>query len=156
MNLGSTDRYDVVAATAGKRVSADEIKRMLGPLLAERFHLTFHRETRELPVFALIEAKGGSKLQRGDDGALSISRDKDGGWSHHNWSMTMLADWLSGLASVARPVLDRTGLQGPYSFHENLLNFQRKWKREKRSAEVAARIDSPDDAFFPRCRANSV
>ena len=53
VNWGSTDRYDVLATT-GKPVSADEIKRMLGPLLAERFHLTFHRETRELPVFVLI------------------------------------------------------------------------------------------------------
>jgi uncharacterized protein (TIGR03435 family) len=146
VNWGSTDRYDVVA-TAGKPVSADEIKRMLGPLLAERFHLTFHRETRELPVFALIVAKGGPKLLPGDDGAPSISRDSDGGWFHKNWSMTMLADWLSGLASVGRPVIDRTGIPGASSFHENLLNFPKQGTAETK-AEVAARIDTPDDSFF--------
>jgi uncharacterized protein (TIGR03435 family) len=143
---GSTDRYDVMATT-GKPVSANEIKRMLGPLLAERFHLTFHREPRELPVFALIVAKGGPKLQPGDDGAPSLSRDADGGWFHKNWSMPMLADWLSGLASVGRPVIDRTGIQGTSSFHENLLNFPKEGTPETK-AEVAARIDTPDDSFF--------
>jgi uncharacterized protein (TIGR03435 family) len=146
VNWGSTDRYDVLA-TAGKPVSADEIKRMLGPLLEERFHLTFHREARELPVFALIVAKGGPKLQPGDEGAPSISRDTDGGWFHKNWSMTMLADWLSGLASVGRPVIDGTGIQGPYSFHENLLNFPNVGTTETK-AEITARIDTPDNSFF--------
>jgi uncharacterized protein (TIGR03435 family) len=146
VNLGSADRYDVMATT-GKPVPADEMKRMLGPLLAERFHLTFHRENRELPVFFLIAAKGGPKLQPGDDGAPSITRDEDGGWFHKNWSMTMLADWLSGLASVGRPVLDRVGLQGPYSFHENLLNLPKAGSEETK-AEVAARIGNPDDSFL--------
>jgi uncharacterized protein (TIGR03435 family) len=147
VNYGSTDRYDVVA-TAGKPVSVDEVKRMVGPLLTERFHLTFHRETRELPVFALTVSKGGTKLQPGDDGAPSQSRDSEGGWFHKNWSMTMLADWLSGLASVGRPVIDRTGLQGPYSFHENLLNFPKEMGTAETKAEVAARIGTPDDSFF--------
>jgi|HubBroStandDraft_4_1064222.scaffolds.fasta_scaffold05549_6 bla regulator protein BlaR1 len=146
VNLGSTDRYDVMATT-GKPVPADEMKRMLRPLLAERFHLTFHRETRELPVFALSVAKGGPRLQPGDDGAPSLIRDSDGGWFHKNWSMAMLADWLSGLPSVGRPVIDRTGLQGPYSFHENLLNFPRAGTEETK-AEIAARIDTPDDSFL--------
>ena len=146
VNLGSTDRYDVMATTE-KPVSADEMKRMLGPLLAERFHLAFHRETREEPVFALTVAKSGPKFQPGDDGASSMNRDADGGWFHKNWSMTMLADWLSGLKSVGRPVIDRTGLPGPYSFHENLLNLPNS-QSEETKAEVAARIDTPDDSFF--------
>jgi uncharacterized protein (TIGR03435 family) len=62
--------------------------------------------------------------------------------------MTTLADWLSGLASVGRPVIDRTGLQGPYSFHENLLNFPKATGTGDAKAEVAARIDTPDDSFF--------
>ena len=146
MNLGSTDRYDVMAITE-KTVSADEMKRVLRPLLAERFHLTFHRETRELSVFALTVAKGGPRLQPGDDGAPSWIRDSDGGWFHKNWSMTMLADWLSGLASVGRPVIDRTGLQGSYSFHENLLNFPKAGGEESKG-DVAARVATPDDSFF--------
>jgi len=146
VNVASTDRYDV-EATTGKAVSANEIKRMLGPLLAERFHLTFHRETRELPVFGLVVAAGGPKFQPGDGGDSSWTRDADGGWFHKNWSMTMLADWLSGLPSVGRPVIDSTGLQGSYSFHENLLNFPKAGGEESKG-DVAARVASPDDSFF--------
>jgi uncharacterized protein (TIGR03435 family) len=122
MNGTSSERFDVVA-TAGSAVSAAEIKRMLGPLLAERFHLAFHRETRELPVYALEAAKGGSKLQPPDGGAIVMSPEADGGFSFKNWPMASFADWLSLLGAVGRPVIDRTGLEGPYSFHANLFNL---------------------------------
>jgi len=36
--------------------SRDELRAMLAPLLAERFHLTAHRETRVLPIYALVVA----------------------------------------------------------------------------------------------------
>jgi uncharacterized protein (TIGR03435 family) len=45
-------------------------------------------------------------------------------------------------------VIDRTGLQGPYSFHENSLNFPKATGTGDAKAEVAARIDTSDDAFF--------
>jgi bla regulator protein BlaR1 len=122
MNGTSSERFDVVA-TAGSAVSAAVIKRMLGPLLVERFHLAFHRETRELPVYALAVAKGGSKIQAGDGGAAVMSPEVDGGFSFKNWSMSSFADWLSMLGAVGRPVIDRTGLEGAYSFHANLFNL---------------------------------
>ena len=125
VNFASTDRYDVVA-TAGNPVSAEEVKRMLGPLLAERFHLAFHRETHEVSVFALVVAKGGPKFKPGDGGALSMSPDGEGGTSYQNWPMATFVNWLSGLASVGRSVIDRTGLEGSYSFHANLFDLPRE------------------------------
>jgi uncharacterized protein (TIGR03435 family) len=124
MNADRSGRYDLVA-TAGSPVSADEIKRRLGPLLVERFHLAFHRETRELPVFALATGKGGPKFKEPGDGggALPPSPDGEGGLYFKNYSMAMLADWLSFLPSLGRPVIDRTGLEGRYSFHANLLDL---------------------------------
>lgn len=121
---GSSERFDVVA-TAGSAVSAAEIKRMLGPLLVERFHLAFHRQTRELPLFALTVAKGGPKFRQPGDGgsALPPSPDGNGGFSFKNWSMAYFADWLSILPVLGRPVIDRTGLDGSYSFHANLFNL---------------------------------
>jgi uncharacterized protein (TIGR03435 family) len=101
-----------------------------------------------MPVFALTAAPGGPKMQPGDDGAPNITRDTDGGWFHQNWSMAMLADWLSGLASVSRPVFDRTGISGTWSFHENLLSFPRELGSTETKAEIAARIETPDDSFF--------
>lgn len=116
--------YDVVA-TAGKPVGVEEIKRMLGPLLVERFHLTFHRETKQLPVFALVVAKGGPKFKdRGDGGEIAFTPEPDGGEFFKNWSMDDFADWLS-LPSVGRPVIDHTGLAGTFSFHANLFNLEK-------------------------------
>jgi uncharacterized protein (TIGR03435 family) len=126
VNNGSTDRYDVLA-TAGGPVPAEEVKRMLGPLLVERFHLAFHRETRELPVFALVVAKGGHKFKQPGDGgaALPPSPDGEGGLSFKNWSMESLADWLSVLPSLGQPVVDRTGLAGSFSFYANLFTLEK-------------------------------
>ena len=116
------NRYDVVA-TAGKAVGVPEVQRMLGPLLAERFHLAFHRETRELPVFALVVAKGGPKFKEpGDGGESTIRPDGEGGLSFKNISMDDLADWLN-LPSMGRPVIDRTRLPGSFSFRANLFNL---------------------------------
>jgi uncharacterized protein (TIGR03435 family) len=124
MNADRSGRYDLVATT-GSPVSADEIKRMLGPLLVERFHLAFHRETRELPVFAMVVAKGGPKFKQPGDGggALPPTPDGTGGLSYKNWSMATLVDWLSVLPSVGRPVIDRTGIEGRYSFNANLFDL---------------------------------
>ena len=44
---------------------------MLQPLLQDRFHLQTHRDTRELPVYALVVAKGGPKLPAPKDGGCT-------------------------------------------------------------------------------------
>jgi uncharacterized protein (TIGR03435 family) len=114
--------FDVIA-TAGTAAPVPEVKRMLGPLLADRFHLAFHRETRDLPVFALTLAKGGPRFQPGDAGKQSIAPDGTGGISFHNYSMESFADWLNILPSMGRPVIDRTGLAGPFTFRANFFNL---------------------------------
>jgi uncharacterized protein (TIGR03435 family) len=147
MNADRSGRYDVVA-TAGRPVSSDEIKRMLGPLLVERFHLAFHRETRELPVFALVLAKGGPKFKQPGDGggALPPSPDGEGGFLYKNWSMATLADWLTGLPSLGRPVIDRTGLEGRYSFNANLFNFPKGISPDE--MKMGLRNSDASDAIF--------
>jgi uncharacterized protein (TIGR03435 family) len=87
--------------------------------------LAFHREKRELPVFALVVAKGGPKFNQPGNGGVSLppSPDGTGGLSYKNWSMATLVDWLSVLPSVGRPVIDRTGIEGRYSFNANLFDL---------------------------------
>jgi len=96
----------------------EQLKPMLQALLAERFHLTVHRETRDLPVFALVIAKSGPKLATGKD-------PEDGGGSFGAWkgnprrvatneTMRGLAEFLSPF--LERPVIDQTGLTGRYDF----------------------------------------
>jgi uncharacterized protein (TIGR03435 family) len=55
-------RFDV-AATIPAGESVAQMPLMLRALLADRFHMTMHRETREFPVYVLGVAKGGPKLQ---------------------------------------------------------------------------------------------
>jgi uncharacterized protein (TIGR03435 family) len=52
-----------IVATLPKGASEDQIPEMLQSLLAERFGLKAHRETKDEPVYALTVAKGGVKLQ---------------------------------------------------------------------------------------------
>jgi bla regulator protein blaR1 len=125
VNISSSATYDVVA-TAGETVSVQDVKRMLGPLLAERFHLVFHRETRELPVFDLLVAKGGPKFKEpGEGGEPGVRPDGEGGLSFQNFSMDDLAGWLNMLPSMGRPIVDHTGMTGSFSFHANLFNVEK-------------------------------
>ena len=57
-----SERYDISAKTAGS-ASNEQLKLMLQALLASRFKLALHREKKELPVYALVVGKHGSKLQ---------------------------------------------------------------------------------------------
>src|SRR5262249_2249846 len=56
-NWLSTDRFDVIAK-ASTNVNQETARLMLRHLLAERFGLTVHNDTRPLPVFALSAGKG--------------------------------------------------------------------------------------------------
>jgi uncharacterized protein (TIGR03435 family) len=58
----TTERYDIQAKLpeGGKR---GQVPAMVQTLLAERFQMKVHRETREFNVLALVEAKGGHKLK---------------------------------------------------------------------------------------------
>ena len=121
VNNASSDRYDIVAKAAGN-VSTDQVRRMIGPLLAERFQLEFHREVRDLPVYALTVLKGGPKFKEGDGGESSVYPDGKGAISFKNYSMDALAYLLSNMPAVGRAVLDRTGLKGKYTFTANLMD----------------------------------
>jgi uncharacterized protein (TIGR03435 family) len=57
-----SERYDIVAKVP-KGVTKEQFRLMLQSLLAERFKLTLHRETKDLPRYELVVAKGGSKLK---------------------------------------------------------------------------------------------
>jgi uncharacterized protein (TIGR03435 family) len=113
-----TERYDIVAK-AGDAAMPAQLRLMLRTLLAERFQLKLHSETRQLPVYALAIAKGGPKLPvaKGDSGGLSGVEVRDGGLVFQNRSMHELAEELSGKRfSLDCPVLDRTGLNARYDF----------------------------------------
>jgi uncharacterized protein (TIGR03435 family) len=61
-DIVSAERFDIMGKMPDG-AKQDQVPEMLQALLADRFKLTFHRETREHAVYALVAAKGGSKLK---------------------------------------------------------------------------------------------
>jgi uncharacterized protein (TIGR03435 family) len=115
-------RFDIVAK-ASAPLTERERHAALVPLLAERFHLTLHRETRTVPVYSLVVDKGGPKFKEGDGGESSVAPDPaTGALRYANYSMSALAAMLSVMPSTGRPVLDRTGLPGKYTFTANVFD----------------------------------
>lgn len=58
-----SDRFDIVAKVPAG-TTKEQVKSMLQNLLAERFKLTLHRETRDMPVYALAVGAKGPKLKQ--------------------------------------------------------------------------------------------
>jgi uncharacterized protein (TIGR03435 family) len=100
------------------------MRQMLGALLADRFALKVHTETKKDPVYALVVAKGGPKLAQpttteqpfvtfGRKGSIereAVSLLLTG----HNSTMAQLAARLATV--LKRPVFDQTGLKGNFDF----------------------------------------
>jgi uncharacterized protein (TIGR03435 family) len=86
---------------------------MLQSLLEDRFKLALHRETKVLPIYALVVGKNGSKLHQTDaEGGLRMSMGPKGLRLTGKASIPMLADALSRFTD--RPVLDMTELKGSF------------------------------------------
>lgn len=85
---------------------------MLQALLTERFGLKVHHETREVRVYRLVIAKGGSKMHEirsGEKVGVSFGR---GQFTGRGITIGSLVGYLSG--TLGQPVVDKTGLNGNY------------------------------------------
>jgi len=110
---------------------ADVVRGMVRELLAERFRLTIHRETRELPVYAMTVARGGLKMTvmapdaPNPNDAESAKKPRASGIQQNgigelqgiNVTAGILATVLGRQPEIGgRLVQDRTGLTGRYNF----------------------------------------
>jgi uncharacterized protein (TIGR03435 family) len=114
--------YDVIA-TAGHEVPKAELLQMLQTLLADRFQLKLHRDSQIQPVYKLVVAKNGPKLDvtnpaRPPDRTCVFPKCL----AVANSEMWVFAATLSG--RMGRPVLDQTGLTGAYDFSLRLDTFE--------------------------------
>jgi uncharacterized protein (TIGR03435 family) len=112
----ASEGYDI-DAKAERPTTREQLYLMLQTLLADRFQLTLRRETREMPVYALVVDKAGSKLKRHEsqDGVPPVI--KGGGRGQvvfQNVPVSRLSWFLS--TQVGRSVIDKTGLTGNYDF----------------------------------------
>ncbi len=102
--------------------NGEQVRLMMRGLLADRFHLQLHTETRQTPVLKLKIAKGGIKLNEvappvppAKEGYVGLAAgDNDGRIIGAKSTMAGLAKALT--VFLERPVIDETGLKGYYDF----------------------------------------
>ena len=102
----ASQKFDIVAK-AERPVSDKQLMAMLQALLAERFKLAIHRETKERAVYELVVGKNGSRLHEVEAGPQHSTGGR-GSLSAQKMSMSQLADSLS--RTVSLPVLNMTGI----------------------------------------------
>lgn len=151
------DRFQLEAKAEG--AGEDRLRLMLQTLLAERFHLATHRETRRLSVSFLVPAKGGPKLREVKRGSPfhTLPDDRHDNKFIDRGSIAHLAEVISNQPTVAQPVVDSTGLKGNYLFFvgwdqggdfvgalQKQLGLKLKSGRAPIDVLVIDRIDQPD------------
>jgi len=115
-------------------------------LLADRFHLKVHFETRDMPAYALVAAKGGPKLTPAKEGEQeNISVSGDAGASELKASAAKLDNLVRLLQMQpdigGRMLINQTGLSGTY-------NFALRWNREQSSGADNGSATSDAPSFF--------
>jgi uncharacterized protein (TIGR03435 family) len=154
----SADRFDI-KARSDERPTKDQMRLMMQALLADRFNLMVHHETRQAPVFALVLVKPGQTgaglvphpasdicasqptEDGSDDGGSNLQTPRSvlgdlprvcGVIAHlasaapghirfggRGAALSLLATSLptmTGMATISRPVIDETGLNGAFDF----------------------------------------
>jgi uncharacterized protein (TIGR03435 family) len=112
-------------------------------LFADRFHLKFHREKKEMTAYVITEAKGGAKLEKNladPNGLMSFSGSGQRGMNVRNMTMPEFAATMQA-AFLDRPVVDQTG------FGSQRYNFVLKWTPESTTSPGADSLDAPPDIF---------
>ncbi|HEV2448436.1 MAG TPA: TIGR03435 family protein [Candidatus Sulfopaludibacter sp.] len=133
----------VAATLPAPKPSSPEFRSMMQNLLADRFGLKVHRETRELPVYALVVNRGGSKLHAANNPSEEPEHSiRRGEIQAHNRDIPWLAMVLE--RHFQRTVLDHTELKSSY-------DFDIKFDPLQRDSDVSA--DAPVDPNRPSLRA---
>ena len=114
--MTTTDRY-IVEATAGKAATRSEVQQLLQTLLAERFKLKFHWESREFQIYELVAGKSGHRLGS-DKGGTAQDATLSSGQGHIRAKKMSMSEFANGLSQfTGRMVVDKTGIAGRFDFN---------------------------------------
>lgn len=135
-------RYDI-DATCDEPITKEQLPHLLQMVLADRFHLSVHREMKEQPVYALVLGKGGPKLHKAahEDNKAEF-RQRGNTFTFTSAEMSTLTGVLSQV--TGRKVVDKTGLSGRYDF---TLSYA-----SNRAADREAAPDGGPDSVFTAVR----
>jgi uncharacterized protein (TIGR03435 family) len=131
----NSDGYDINAKAADSTVGIDQLRPMLQTLLEDRFKLMVHRETKEVPVYALVAGKNGPKLPEAKEGGCTAFNPNSppppppepgrfpptpcGGFfmgpNHLEGGKISMTQFVGALSNIlGRPVIDKTGFTGTF------------------------------------------
>ena len=111
------DHFDI-EAKAEANTDVEHMRPMIRALLEDRFHLKIHQETKEMPIYALVVGKQGSKLhasspeERADGRPIFEDGQKCGKYVATKLPISALVEILT--TPTRSIVVDKTGLQGQY------------------------------------------
>jgi uncharacterized protein (TIGR03435 family) len=166
----TSDKYDVEARAEGaskddmrsmteeqRKADMERRRQMIQALLADRFKLALHKESKDGPIYALVVAKAGLKIKelppdpnppdpktmpdKPDPkhpfrGGMRMGR---GELTGTGIKLTFLAEALSN--QVGRKVVDQTGLKGDYT-------FELKWTPDENQGDASASSDVNGPSIF--------
>ena len=127
-----TLRFDVEARPPSQ-ASREQIRIMMQALLAERFKLAIHRETKTMQGYALVVAKSGLKLKEVEIGPASTTGGR-GTFVSTKVSMPRFADFLAN--RMNQPVQDKTEVKGVF-------DIKMEWSQEDNGP------NAPDASALP-------
>jgi uncharacterized protein (TIGR03435 family) len=137
--------YLVTAKSPGDVVpSQDDVRPMLQALLADRFRLTFHRDTKELRVYDMVRVKESGAFKAAAPGetfswALTPG---PGGTLRSKATKESIGDFVQLVAvSTDRPVIDKTGIVGEIDYDILIQLPERAGPDETNRAIVYAVVD---------------
>ena len=116
-----TERFDINGQADIDGVpNLQQIQEMLQKLLESRFALKFHREKRELSIYAIRIAKGGPKLTKSVESPTALptqSGVRNSSEQGRKFTNNTMSDFALGMQNfLDRPAVDETGLTGRYDF----------------------------------------
>jgi len=136
----ANQKYDVTGLPQAPGIpSIVQLRGMIRQLLTDRFKLTFHREPRDMPVYAIIVGPNGHKLTKNDNNPNGLPGLIFRGLGVLPVTNATMGDFAGVLQSAVldRPVLDKTGLTGKW-------DFQIRWTPdESQFVSLGARVPPP-------------
>lgn len=139
-----TDKWDIEAQPdVPGAPNRNQVATMVEKLLADRFQLKFHKESKELSAYVLTVSKTGQKMTKSDSDAqlpgLFFTNLSPATLTVRNATMDDFSHLLQS-AVLDRPVVDQTALTGKW-------NFLLKWTAdESQFGGMGVKVPAPSDA----------
>ena len=146
-NFDIEAKVDDADVAVFQKLNFDKRQLMVQALLADRFKLRAHQETRELPIYELVIAKNGPKLQA--SAANPVPGDITTGPGRITGTNVVMFRLETALTRVlGRTIVDKTGLRGPYDFTLNWTPDEAEPSSSQSSNGVTQESDAPGGSIF--------